>query len=336
MSAVGVVQGRREAVCAGVAAGLALAMPAGLAAEAPPETTRLRLADTTVLCNAPQFVIEELLRGEGFDRIEFVQRSPEVNTAVLLGAAEADISLSLTPVLLLEMDAGRPLMLLAGVHVGCYEMFASPRIRAIRDLKGKVVSIPRRDGGSHIVLQMILSNIGIDPRDGVEWRIDRWADVPRLLEAEQIDAYLGFPPEPQELRARAIGRVIFSTRDDRPWSQYFCCSIGANREFVHRHPVATKRALRAILKGADLCAAEPERAARVAAAHNPRARFEDVLQMVKELRYGTWRDFSAEDTARFFALRLREIGMIRSSPTKLLAQGTDWRFLDLLKRELKT
>jgi hypothetical protein len=32
---------------------------------------------------------------------------------------------------------------------------------------------------------------------------------------------------------------------------------------------------------------------------------------------------------------MTEPGMIRSGPQKLLAQGTDWRFLDELKRELK-
>lgn len=52
------------------------------------------------------------------------------------------------------------------------------------------------------------------------------------FEEEKIGAYLVFPPEPQELRARKIGHVIFSTRDDRPWSQYFCCSVAGNREYA--------------------------------------------------------------------------------------------------------
>ena len=78
----------------------------------------------------------------------------------------------------------------------------------------------------------------------------------------QADAFLGFPPEPQELRARKIGRVILDTATDRPWSQYFCCMVYGNREWVRDHPVATKRFLRAALKAADICAAEPEKAAR--------------------------------------------------------------------------
>ena len=49
----------------------------------------------------------------------------------------------------------------------------------------------------------------------------------------------------------------------------------------------------------------------------------------------TWREYDPEDTLRFYALRLHEAGMIKSSPNALLAEGTDWRFLNELKRELK-
>ena len=49
----------------------------------------------------------------------------------------------------------------------------------------------------------------------------------------------------------------------------------------------------------------------------------------------SWREFDAVDSLRFFALRLHEVGMIKSSPKTLLAEGTDWRFLNELKRELK-
>jgi NitT/TauT family transport system substrate-binding protein len=38
---------------------------------------------------------------------------------------------------------------------------------------------------------------------------------------------------------------------------------------------------------------------------------------------------------RFYALRLHEVGMIKSTPNELIAEGTDWRFLNELKRELK-
>jgi ABC-type nitrate/sulfonate/bicarbonate transport system substrate-binding protein len=153
--------------------------------------------------------------------------------------------------------------------------------------------------------------------------------------AGRIDAFLGFPPEPQELRARHVGHVILNTSVDRPWSQYFCCMPAGNREYVRSHPVATKRVLRAILKAADLCATEPTRAAQRIVDGGFTPRYDYALQTLSEVPYDKWRDYDAENTIRFYALRMREAGLIKSSPQKIIADGTDWRFLNELKRELK-
>ena len=60
-----------------------------------------------------------------------------------------------------------------------------------------------------------------------------------------------------------------------------------------------------------------------------------ALQAMREVPYGRWRDYEPEESVRFYALRLREAGMVKASPQKLIAEGTDWRCLDELKRELK-
>jgi NitT/TauT family transport system substrate-binding protein len=156
-----------------------------------------------------------------------------------------------------------------------------------------------------------------------------------LFVERKVDAFLGFPPEPQELRARGTGRVIVNTTTDKPWSQYFCCMLVGNREFIHEHPVATKRVLRALLKANDICAAEPERAAQQLVDRGFAGRYDYALQTVTETPYAEWRDFDPEDSLRFYALRLHEVGMINSTPNQIIAEGTDWRFLNELKRELK-
>jgi NitT/TauT family transport system substrate-binding protein len=151
-----------------------------------------------------------------------------------------------------------------------------------------------------------------------------------------IDAFMAFPPEPQELRAKKIGHVVVSTTVDRPWSQYFCCMVVANRDFVRKHPVATKRALRAILKANSVCALEPVRSARTLVDKwYPTTHYDYALQTIKEIPYGQWREYDPEDTVRFYALCMHEVGMIKSSPQQMIAQGTDWRFLNELKKELK-
>jgi len=109
--------------------------------------------------------------------------------------------------------------------------------------------------------------------------------------------------------------------------------VGANRDFVRKHPQATKRALRALLKAANLCALEPQRAAQRIADRG--YNYDYALQTLQDIPYGKWREYDAEDTIRFYALRLHEVGMIKSTPQQIIARGTDWRFLTELEKELK-
>jgi NitT/TauT family transport system substrate-binding protein len=59
-----------------------------------------------------------------------------------------------------------------------------------------------------------------------------------------------------------------------------------------------------------------------------------MRQVLQDISY-RWHDYDPEDTVRFYALRLHEVGMITSVPQKIIAEGTDWRFLNELKKELK-
>jgi NitT/TauT family transport system substrate-binding protein len=305
---------------------------ASLADAGPPEITTLRLEDSPTICVAPGLITEALLRAEGFTDIRFVPNIAD--DAVARG--DLDFQLQTAAWVVSHVDAGEPITALAGVHSGCYELFAHEPIRAISDLKGKKVGIPQSVGSSgHLLLASIAAYVGLDPRKDIDWVISDSGEFLEEFVRSGVDAFLGFPPEPQELRARKIGRVILSTAADQPWSQYFCCIAFGNRDFVRNHPVATKRFLRAILKAADICAADPERAARQLVDSGFTPRYDYALQTLTELPYGIWREFDPEDAMRFYALRLHEVGMIQSSPNKVIAEGTDWRFLHELKRELK-
>lgn len=59
------------------------------------------------------------------------------------------------------------------------------------------------------------------------------------------------------------------------------------------------------------------------------------MQTLQDVRYGAWRDYDPEDTLRFFSLRLRDASLVKSTPQEIIERGTDWRFVDELKRELK-
>jgi NitT/TauT family transport system substrate-binding protein len=307
----------------------------GAAAEPPPETKRIRIGKARSLCLSPQYVAAEFLDGEGFSDVQYVDTPGGVPAAKQLGEGQWDIGMNFAAPLVIGLDAGQPIVILAGVHVGCFELFGSSRVRTVKDLKGKTVAVFGLGSGQHVFLSAIVAQVGLDPRRDINWITPPAAEAMQMLADGKIDAYLGFPPDPQELRARKIGHVVVNSAIDRPWSQYFCCMVSANREFVRKHPVATKRALRAILKGDVVCALEPERAARAFNAQGYATDPALVVQTLKEVPFGRWRDYDPGDTLRFYALRLHEAGMVKSGPQKILAQGTDWRFLTELKRELK-
>ena len=305
-----------------------------LGAEAAPETARIRLVSIPGVCVAPQYVSEELLRVEGFTDVQYVKlKLDELYKAFASGAV--DISMAYAPPFIIQIDAGEPIVLLGGVHAGCYELFGSDRVRAIRDLRGKTVGIPALGSPHHVFLASMAVYVGIDPRKDINWVTHPVADSTRLLADKKIDAFMAFPPAAQELRAKKIGNIVVNSGADRPWSQYFCSVMASNREFVRKHPAATKRAMRAILKANQICALEPERAARLLVDKGFTPHYDYALQTMKEIPYGKWRDYDAEDSVRFYSLRLQEAGMIKSSPQRIIAQGTDWRFLRELKKELK-
>ena len=329
------MQSRRHFLTTLSAAGAAsiLGPRTPLADEGPPEITTLRLAYYPNNCLVPLLVAEDLLRTEGFTDIQYVSEPESFTFPQMVARGEVHFANSFAGTLVSHLDDGLPITGLSGVHSGCYELFAHEPIRTISELRGKRVAIQNLNSDGHYYLAIMAAHVGLDPKSDFDWVISPEGNPMELFAEGKADAFLAFPPEPQELRARNIGRVLISTVQDRPWSQYLCCVLYSSRDFVRQHPIATKRYLRAVLKAADYCADQPEKAAqRLVEAGS---RYEYAFQTLTDIQYREWRNYDPEDTMRFYALLLHEAGMINSSPNQLIAEGTDWRFLNELKRELK-
>jgi NitT/TauT family transport system substrate-binding protein len=320
------------------AAGLLRAPPL-LAADGTLETTTVRLANEGAICEAPLYAAEDLLRTEGFIDVRY----PKINDlgvvdAVAGGAVDFELSLVFGS-LPRAIEAGLPIVALAGLHIGCFELFAREGIRNVADLKGKSVGLK----GAASLLALMAASVGLDPTKDIRLvtaASPREADPTfpplELFAAGKIDALFVGSSRAEEVRARRVGHVILNTTTDRPWSQYFCCMLVANRDYVRKYPVATKRVLRSILKGIDLCASEPARVAQRLVDGGITPRYDYAFETLRGILYDKWREDDPEDSIRFYALRLHEAGLIKSSPNKLITDGTDWRFLNELKRELKT
>ena len=301
----------------------------------PLETKTIKLVQIPGICVAPQYIADELLRAEGFSDVQYVYVADGAGTYKVLASGEADISMAFVAPFLIQVDAGSPIVMLAGIHVGCFELVGTEKVRSIRDLKGKTVAVLGLGSAPHVFIASMAAHVGLDPQKDIQFVAHPPADGMRLLSEGKVDAYLGFPPDPQILRAKKIGHVVVNSSVDRPWSQYFCCIVTGNRDFVRKHPQATKRALRATLKATDVCALEPARAARTMVDKGFTPNYDYAAEAMRQVPYDKWRTYDPADTVRFYALRLHEAGMIKSTPQKILAQGADWRFLNELKKELK-
>lgn len=331
---------RREFLRQLTAAGALSLYPELAAAEPPPETTRLNIVlDPTfaILCYGPQYVATEMLRLEGFTEINYTPYLPDrgPNDADVVGLGKADISTAWVGDLITAADHLDTVVGLSGMHLGCTEIFAHEGIDSFHDLKGKKIALYAEGSAEQVWFSMMLSYIGIDPVRDVEWVIHPYGEWSGLLTDGKVDALMIWPPDSQIFREQNIGHVILNTTTDRPWRDYYCCVISGNREFVANNPVATKRALRAMLKATDLCALDPKLAARNLIATGFPTDYDRAVKVFSEIPYAQWREYDPEDTLRFFALRMHKLGLIRQSPDDLVDEIADWRFLNELKKELK-
>src|SRR3984893_18310511 len=243
------IQNRRRFLASLSSAGATglIAFTKSFAQEAPPETTTIRLAKNRTLCIAPQYVVEDLLHLEGFTDVRYVAADAGRGQSEAIARGDIDLTLQFSALTLVPIDAGADITIIAGIHVGCFELFGTESIRSIANLKGKMVGVPDLGTSPHVFLSTMAAHVGLDPAKDINWITSPTVAPKELFAEDKIDPFLGFPPEPQELRARNIGHVVVNSSIDRPWSQYFCCVLAGNRDFIRKNPAATKRALRAML-----------------------------------------------------------------------------------------
>ena len=235
--------------------------PGSLADEGPPETTTIRLACDPTICLAPGTSPRTCCARKASPISATCRGRLTLSTMVARG--EIDFDLDTAAWVVSHLDAGEPITALAGVHSGCYELFAHEPIRTISDLKGKRVGI-QSSARAGTCYSRSWRRMSGSTRTRTSTGSPAPTGNPMELFAEgKVDAFLGVPA-----RAAGAARPQDRSRDPqhRPRTSHGRSTSAAwlfgNREFVRDHPVATKRVLRAILKAADICAAEPERAAQ--------------------------------------------------------------------------
>ncbi len=302
---------------------------------APLETTAIRLFSLPPAnCIAPQYTAEPFLREEGFTDVQYPQLNPK-NAFQRLASGEVDFGVGYVALLSPFIDKGDPFVMLGGLHLGCWQVVATGDIQSMRDFKGKTVAIIGPQFTDGLFMALTLANVGLDIKKDVKVINAPPTEFPRLLTSGEADAVVALPPFSDDLRAKGIGKVIIDSVVDPPWSNYYCCTAWANRAWMDKHPVATKRALRAMFKGADAVDKDPEGAARFMVDRGFTNNFDYTCDLLKKMPYDVWRTYDPVDSVNFYALRLKEAGIIDATPEEILEQGTDFRYLEQLKTELR-
>ena len=279
------------------------------------------------------YAASELLHAEGLTDVEFVSTGTGPDSSDWMGHDEIDFDWNYPLAHVLNIAKGVPLKVLTGLHVGCLELIASDQVVRILDLKGRKLGV---DGSTiqYLLLNVMSSYVGLDPAKDFETLVT--PDAVQSLAEGKIDAFLGGPPSPSMARERKLGHVLIGTAIDKPWSQYFCCMLASTADYTERYPVATKRVMRALLKAVGPCVTEPEAIAKGCGRTGIRAvtttRFRPSVRC-------TLRQMARIRSRRFDTVlciaHAGDQGDLDESPGGL-ARGTDWSFLQEVKRELKT
>lgn len=307
------------------------------AVEGPPETTTIRLPKVAISTALPLAVASDFLKQEGFTDIQYVSPSRPEAIFAEFAAGKFDMMVVPAPMATLRIDAGDPIVVLGGVNAGVFQIYGIDAIKSMGDFRAKTLATSGPGQPDDVFLAVTLANVGIDVRTEVTVVTHPHAEAVRALVAGEADGMTAYAPFSYELRAKGIGHVILDAGTDRPWSQYFFSMATVHREFLTRNPVATKRALRALLKAVDVAAKDPERGTRAMmdlGFINERL-YEATRAELPTIRHDVWRKYDSADTLRFWALRMREGSLIKSTPEQIIGRGADFRSLEELKRELK-
>jgi NitT/TauT family transport system substrate-binding protein len=311
--------------------------------EPPPELTAIRMAKTYAACAAPILAAEAFLFEEGFTDVQYetVELKYSLITDHLL-SGKMDMSFNFTPALLHAVDEGLPLVMLGGAHVACFQIIAADHVAGLSDLRGRRLGMFEHDPqpSDFAFLTSVMQYIGLTAgRDFELIEVPRGRNAQgegltprRMFDGGYVDAVMTLQPIGLELSS--IGHVILDSLRDDPWRQNLCCILSTRREFFEQYPVATKRAMRAVYRGIDRCAREPEAVAQLMVDRGWILTLPKAMEALHEVAFERWREQDAQDTIRFHALRLAEAGVIKSTPDEMIEKGTDFTYFNELKEEL--
>jgi NitT/TauT family transport system substrate-binding protein len=305
----------------------------------PPEVTTIRVNRSYAGCAAALLAAHDYLLEEGFLEVHYDPTALKYSLIIeRVVSGDVDFAFNFSPALLHALDNGEPLVMLGGAHVACFQIIAASHVRDLSDMRGRRLGMFEADPqpSDFAFLTSIMQHIGLTAGEDFELAAipDGGAGNPRIHVLSQgFDAFMTLAPVTPELYGEGAHVILDSLVDD-PWHRQLCCLVNARREFVEEYPIATRRALRAILRGIDRCAREPEAVARLIVEEGLLPTYASALKAMHQVSFDDWRSHNPEDTLRFYGLLLNKAGLVRSTPEEIIERGTDLTYFNELKQEL--
>lgn len=299
----------------------------------PPESTTIRIAHFP--CDAPIMAGERYLRQEGFTNIQIVGPTT-------LASGRIDMAMYFSPVeIAADIQAGQRVVALAGLHPGCAEIWAQPGISSLRDLRGRTIVVRSKtlNDLAYSYMAVVLKHAGIDPARDVNFVAQPDANPVNLYLEGKNDAVYVASVGAAALRANPTnkGRIVHDMVMDDPWAKLDCCILVTTQDWYRAHPVAAKRAVRAIFRAADF--QPPDRADAVQLVTD-RGLFGgpnnfNNVRTAANMVPSTWRELDLERSMRFFGQLLTDVGLLRISVDDMV-RVLDLRIVRELRVELRT
>ncbi len=150
------------------------------------------------------------------------------------------------------IEQGLGVRITTGLHKGCIRLLAGvdTGITKVADLKGKSVGITNFGGLPQVLVQWALGDLGLDPINDVTYKIFPPEQLESAVQKGEIQAFAMYDP----LAAIALNNKtviqVFSTHDDLPYKEMYCCFLGVSQKVVEQEPEKAAAITRAFQKAA--------------------------------------------------------------------------------------
>jgi NitT/TauT family transport system substrate-binding protein len=230
----------------------------------------MRICYLGLTCEPAIFVAYEkgFFKEEGLD-VELVKTDwGSMRDGLADGRFQASYSFILY--LMKPIEMGQDLKLTGGIHTGCLRIQAGAKtnIKSVEDLKGKKLGVTHMGSPPFLFASRVLTDKGIDPKNGVEWVTMPGAAMAKALDEGQVDAVASAEPIGSLLVAQNKAHKVCDQANDTPYDDEYCCVVVVNGALGRDNPSAAAKITRALLKGAKWVSVNPTAAARIAVEKN--------------------------------------------------------------------